>query len=59
MRCTLLKITASFAKSLFRFHLKKPFVTHCLVMLYLNKQHFVPYIDFSLTERHTVQKHIC
>ena len=28
-------------------------------MLYLNKQHFVPYIDFSLTERHTVQKHIC
>lgn len=59
MRCTLLKITASFAKSLFRFHLKKPFVTHCLVMLYLNKQRFVPNIDFSLTERHTVQKHIC
>lgn len=59
MRCTLLKIAASFAKCWFLFHLKKPFVTHCLVMLYLNKQHFVPYIDFSLTERHTVQKHIC
>lgn len=59
MRCTLLKIAASLAKSLFRFHLKKPFVTHCLVMLYLNKQRFVPNIDFSLTERHTVQKHIC
>lgn len=28
-------------------------------MLYLNKQRFVPNIDFSLTERHTVQKHIC
>lgn len=59
MRCTLLKIAASLAKSLFRFYLKKPFVTHCLVMLYLNKQRFVPNIDFSLTERQTVQKHIC
>lgn len=47
MRCTLLKIAASFAKCWFLFHLKKPFVTHCLVMLYLNKQRFVPYIDFS------------
>ena len=28
-------------------------------MLYLNKQRFVQNIDFSLTERHTVQKHIC
>ena len=47
MRCTLLKIAASFAKFLFLFHLKKPFVTHCLVMLYLNKQRFVQNIDFS------------
>lgn len=59
MRCTLLKIAASFAKSLFRFHLKKPFVTHCLVMLYLNKQRFVQNIDFSLTDWQTMQKHIC
>lgn len=28
-------------------------------MLYLNKQRFVPNIDFSLTERQTMQKHIC
>ena len=47
MRCTLLKIATSFAKCWFLFHLKIPFVTHCLVMLYLNKKRFVQNIDFS------------